>query len=114
VIGRHFHDTPDLPEEARAFARALVNGVTAQMPQWDEQIALCAPAYPVDTLAAVDRNILRLALFELAQADVPVKVAVNEAVELAKMFGGEGAPRFVNGVLASAIMRYHSGRTAVE
>jgi N utilization substance protein B len=74
----------------------------------DERIHACAPDHPVETLAAIDRNVLRIALLELERGDVPAKVVVNEAVELAKEFGGDAAPRFINGVLASVIVRYHS------
>jgi N utilization substance protein B len=68
----------------------------------DALIAKYAPEYPVDQLAIVDRNILRLAFFELKNmGDVPVKVAINEAVELAKLYGSDSAPRFINGVLGA-------------
>ena len=68
-------------------------------------IAQHAPAWPVNQLAIIDRNILRLALFEIGskQADTPPKVVLNEAVELAKTFGSDSSPRFVNGVLGSAL-----------
>ena len=68
-------------------------------------IARHAPEFPIDQLALIDRNILRLGLFELGSksADVPPKVVINEAVELAKLFGGDGTPRFVNGVLGAAL-----------
>jgi N utilization substance protein B len=108
VLSRHFVESPELPDELRAFASELVSGVVAGIPQWDARIHACAPDYPVETLAAIDRNVLRIALLELERGDVPAKVVVNEAVELAKEFGGDAAPRFVNGVLASAIVRYHS------
>jgi N utilization substance protein B len=65
-------------------------------------IARYAPEWPLDQIAAIDRNILRIATWEFAaQRDTPVKVAINEAVELAKAFGSDSAPRFVNGVLGS-------------
>jgi N utilization substance protein B len=69
-------------------------------------IAECAPEWPVDQLAVVDRNILRLALWEFAvSGETPVRVAINEAVELAKRFGSDSAPRFINGVLGSLAER---------
>jgi N utilization substance protein B len=68
----------------------------------DQVIARYAPEWPLDQIAAIDRNILRIATWEFAaQRATPVKVAINEAVELAKAFGSDSAPRFVNGVLGS-------------
>ena len=71
----------------------------------NDLIAQYAPEWPVDQLAIVDRNILRLALFEIgcSDSDTPPKVVINEAVELAKVFGSDSSPRFVNGVLGSAL-----------
>lgn len=71
----------------------------------DTIIKKYAPDWPVDQLAIIDRNILRLALFEIGchDSDTPPKVVINEAVELAKTFGGDSSPRFVNGVLGSAL-----------
>lgn len=90
------------------FATTLVRGVRECQSQLDQIIAKHAPEWPVDQLAAVDRNILRIALYELQRVDdVPIKVAINEAVELAKTFGSDTAPRFVNGVLG-AFMQEHS------
>ncbi len=93
-----------LPPEAEAFTKALVHGVIVNRVELDRLIAKYAPEYPVDQLAIVDRNVLRLALFELKElGDVPVKVAINEAVELAKLYGSDSAPRFVNGVLGAYV-----------
>lgn len=93
-----------MPEDAELFVRALVHGVVNNQPELDHLIARFAPEYPVEQLAIVDRNVLRLALFELREmGDVPVKVAINEAVELAKLYGSDSAPRFVNGVLGAYI-----------
>ena len=108
VLSRHFVESPELPDELRSFASELVSGVTARRAELDERIHACAPEFPVEALAAVDRNVLRIALFELERGDVPMKATVNEAVELAKEFGADASPRFINGVLASAIVRYHS------
>jgi transcription antitermination protein NusB len=97
-----------LAAEGIAFAQTLVLGVIEHTERLDAAIAKHAPEWPVDQLAIIDRNILRLALFELQYVeDVPVKVAVNEAVELAKLFGSDTAPRFVNGVLG-AFLHEHS------
>lgn len=89
-------------EEAAAFARELVKGVLENRERIDEVIARAAPAYPVNQLAAIDRNILRLAIHEiLMNNETPVRAAINEAVELAKKFGSANSARFVNGVLGS-------------
>jgi len=91
-----------LPEDAAVFARRLFDGVTHNRGQIDEYIREFAPAWPLDQMAVIDRNILRLAIYELLlNNDVPIKVAINEAVELAKDFGADSAPRFINGVLSS-------------
>ena len=91
-----------LSEENASFAAELVNGVAARRAELDEQIRTYAPAWPVDQIAVIDRNVLRLAIFEiLFDNKVPVKVAVSEAVELAKSFGSETSGKFVNGVLGS-------------
>lgn len=95
-------DENELSQENRAFTRHLVSGVIKNQPQLDEEIQKHAPAWPVKQIAAIDRNILRLAIFEvLLDNSVPVKVAINEAVELAKSFGGDNSPSFINGVLGS-------------
>ena len=91
-----------LSDENSVFARELVSGVSMNKEKIDQNIQNFAPAWPVAQLPVVDRNILRLAIFEiLLDNRVPVKVAINEAVELAKTFGGENSPRFINGVLGS-------------
>ena len=91
-----------LPEEGVNFARELVAGVLTNKERIDNIIQTHAPAWPVAQMAAIDRNILRLALFEiLLNNKVPVKVAINEAVELAKTFGSENSPKFINGVLGT-------------
>lgn len=91
-----------LSAENDAFVRELVNGVIQNREKIDLNIQNFAPAWPVEQIPAVDRNILRLAIFEiLLNNKVPVKVAINEAVELAKTFGSDNSPKFVNGVLGS-------------
>jgi N utilization substance protein B len=86
--------------------RALVLGTLENRHTLDQLIAESAPEWPVDELAIIDRSILRLALWELgASEDTPIKVAINEAVELAKRFGSDSAPRFVNGVLGNLANR---------
>ncbi|WKZ27423.1 MAG: transcription antitermination factor NusB [Candidatus Paceibacterota bacterium] len=86
------------------FVRDLIKGVLAHREALDQIIEKAAPAWPLDQIAIVDRNILRLGLYELLFGDrsaVPPKVAINEAIELAKSFGGEASGRFVNGVLGT-------------
>ncbi|NPA06843.1 MAG: transcription antitermination factor NusB [Chloroflexi bacterium] len=92
-----------LEPELAAFAQQLVEGVVPLRPWLDRHIARHAPAWPVEHLPAIERNILRLALWEMALSPekTPTRVVVNEAVELAKAFGSESTPRFVNGVLGS-------------
>lgn len=85
------------------FIRNLVNGVDQKIDQLDATIQPIAPEWPVNQIARIDRAILRLSLFELLHTeDVPPKVVINEAVELAKAFGGENSSKFVNGVLGTA------------
>jgi N utilization substance protein B len=91
-----------LSEENTAFARELVSGVVQNREKIDRNIQSFAPAWPIEQIPVVDRNILRLAIFEiLIDNKVPVKVAINEAVELAKTFGSDNSSKFVNGVLGS-------------
>ena len=88
-----------LSGENADFARGLVSGVLQNKKEIDRHIENFAPAWPVEQIPIVDRNILRLAIFEiLLDNSVPVKVAINEAVELAKKFGSDSSPRFVKGV----------------
>ncbi len=101
VLEERMQDDP-LPPEGEAFARKLVAGVLRYRDAMDQLIARYAPEWPLDQMALIDRNILRMAIFEFAiDRDTPVKVAINEAVEIARMFGSDSAPRFVNGVLGA-------------
>jgi N utilization substance protein B len=85
-------------------AMTTIKGVLAAMAEVDELIVTNAPMWPLNQLSPVDRNVLRLALFELLPGStVPPKVAINEGVELAKEFGGAASSRFVNGVLGAAL-----------
>lgn len=96
----------DLPVAYADFARHLVHGVLQHHDVLDTFIHRHAPEWPLEQMAYIDRNILRMALFEFAvDGHTPVKVAINEAVELAKTFGSDSAPRFVNGVLGSLVDR---------
>lgn len=91
-----------LTDELAEFARQIVFGVLPLARELDDAIAKYAPEWPVDQIAAIDRNILRIAFWEFAiYRETPVKVAINEAVELAKIYGSDSAARFVNGVLGT-------------
>jgi N utilization substance protein B len=91
-----------LAEDLAEFARRIIFGILPLTNTLDHLIAKYAPEWPLDQIAAIDRNILRMALWEFAVfGETPIKVAINEAVELAKMYGSDSAPRFVNGVLGA-------------
>ncbi len=92
-----------IPEDLLAFAEELVRGVVENKEKLDAVIREFAPLRPVEDLSPIDRNILRIAIFELMKGEVPLKVAIDEAVELAKAFGSESSYRFVNGVLGSYV-----------
>ncbi len=86
------------------FVWQLINGVIEHMPQLDEIITKSAPQWPIEQITIIDRNVLRLGLLELLfskREEVPPKVAINEAIELGKTFGGESSGKFVNGVLGT-------------
>ncbi|MGB2813554.1 MAG: transcription antitermination factor NusB [Dehalococcoidales bacterium] len=92
----------NLSEDNNAFVRQLVSQVMQHRGEIDQNIQQFAPAWPVEQLSVIDRNILRLAISEILFDNiVTVKIAINEAVELAKKFGGESSSKFVNGVLGS-------------
>ena len=91
-----------LPEENSTFVREIVSQVIQNKGNLDRNIQRFAPAWPIGQIPVIDRNILRLAIFEvLFDNKVSVKVAINEVVELAKKFGSDSSPKFVNGVLGS-------------
>lgn len=92
------------------FIAELVNGVVEKSEELDEALQPIAPGWPISQIARIDRNILRMGLFELLHRSgtVPPKVAINEAVELAKAFGSDNSSKFINGVLGTAL------RTLVE
>jgi len=94
----------DLPAQAINFARELIQGVLRHKQDIDGQIVHFAPLFPLDQISIIDRNILRLALYEIMFNDqIPVKAAINEAIEIAKEYGSDGSPKFINGVLGSVI-----------
>ena len=97
-------EVAELPKAVTAFSRHLVFGVLEHKSVLDVFIHRHAPEWPLDQMAYIDRNILRMAIFEFAvDGQTPIKVAINEAVELAKTFGSDSAPRFVNGVLGALV-----------
>lgn len=102
MVIHHIAESGELSEENLDFTTELVNGTLAHKEEIDGNIRRFAPAWPLEQIPAVDRNILRLAIFEITFGqETPFKVAINEAVELAKRFGSESSPRFINGVLGS-------------
>jgi transcription antitermination protein NusB len=94
----------DLDESLQSFLRSIIIGVVPLIQQLDSVVYEHAPEWPLDQVAVIDRNILRIALWEFAVAQItPVKVAINEAIELAKIYGADSSSRFVNGVLGSLV-----------
>ena len=110
----------DLPEGARAFAKQLVCGVIRRRDELDAVLAQYARNWRISRMAAVDRNVLRVAVYELLRTDTPTSVILDQAIELARRFGDEPSPAFVNGVLdavAHAVERPATlvgGRPCVE
>jgi N utilization substance protein B len=105
----------DLDENMAEFINQIVAGVWPIRNDLDEFIAEHAPEWPLDQVATIDRNILRIALWEFAVSEnIPIKVAINEAVELAKMFGSDSSPRFINGVLGSLAPRQNEIRQSLH
>jgi transcription antitermination protein NusB len=92
----------EVSEDVAEFSKELVHGVITNKEQLDQNIRDFAPAWPLDQISIIDRNILRVAIYEILHDNkIPVKVAINEAVELAKTFGSNNSSRFINGVLGS-------------
>ena len=107
VLKTRLEEIP-LADDLAEFARQIIFGVLPLTQDLDQLIAKYAPEWPLDQIAAIDRNILRIAFWEFAVSrETPVKVAINEAVELAKLYGSDSAPRFVNGVLGTLVEHEH-------
>jgi transcription antitermination protein NusB len=107
VLSERLSETP-LEDNLSDFARKIVFGIQPLINELDQIIAKHAPEWPLDQVATIDRNIMRIALWEIAVSNqTPLKVAINEAVELGKIFGSESTPRFVNGVLGSLALHYN-------
>ncbi|MSQ29885.1 MAG: transcription antitermination factor NusB [Dehalococcoidia bacterium] len=105
VLARHLTEA-GLDAEGVMFARGLAEGVETNLEAIDEVIGRFAPAFPLAEMAAVDRNVLRLAVYEvLFDTDsAPLRAAINEAVEIAKGYGSESSGRFINGVLGAVVL----------
>lgn len=102
IISRNLEQYTDTIDD-KEFVRKLISGVSSSIDEMDRFIQPLAPEWPIQQISRIDRNILRIAVFELQNMDdVPPKVAINEAVELAKAFGSDSSSKFVNGVLGSA------------
>jgi N utilization substance protein B len=87
------------PPRLMGYAGQLVQGIVSSQDGLDQSLRQASPHWKLERMSRIDRNILRLAAYEMIHGQVPVKVAINEAIELAKSFGGEESPGFVNGVL---------------
>ncbi len=105
VLQRHLNERAEIDAEIRDYTTRLVSGVVTRMDELNAVLAECAPEFPVEQIAPIDRNILRIALFEIRAGLAPSRAAINEAIEIAKEFGSESTPRFVNGVLGAAMAR---------
>ncbi len=105
ILQQRLEDNP-MDDNLVEFSRDIITGVLSLVDPLDSFIAQHAPEWPLDQVAVIDRNILRIALWEFAiQGETPIKVAINEAIELAKLYGSDSTPRFVNGVLGSLAAR---------
>ena len=114
VLARNIERYKDMVDDV-AFIKQLVNGVAKSEKELDAQLQPVAPEWPIDQIARMDRVILRIGLYELTQeSDVPPKVVINEAVELAKAFGGENSSKFINGVLGTVLRQREGGAEAPE
>jgi len=105
---------PGLEDANKDFIRTLTNGVLKRRSSIDQIITKAAPEWPLEQITMVDRNVLRLGLFELLygnREEVPPKVAINEAIELAKNFSGESSGKFVNGVLGTVFQELEEQET---
>lgn len=107
ALMRRLEEAP-LSSDLAEFSRQIIFGVLPLAGKLDKLISKYAPEWPLDQIAAIDRNILRIAVWEfVVQGETPVKVAINEAVELAKQYGSDSAPRFINGVLGALANHKH-------
>jgi len=115
VLEERLRDSDLEDDSLIQFTHQIVLGVWPLVETLDAFIAEHAPEWPLEQVATIDRNILRIALWEFAvYGKTPIKVAINEAVELAKMFGSDSSPRFVNGVLGSLANRQNEIQQALR
>ena len=115
IVLEHRLEETALEDRLVKFAESITLGVWPMKDELDTFIAEHAPEWPLNQIATVDRNILRIALWEFAvDGDTPIKVAINEAVELAKSYGSDSSPRFINGVLGSLAARENEIRQSFK
>jgi N utilization substance protein B len=115
ILQNRLQEDVEIESGIKEFIGEIVTGVFPIITQLDELIARHAPEWPLDQVASIDRNIIRIALWEFAvKKCTPVKVAINEAVELGKIFGSDSTPRFVNGVLGSLVNQYDQYRHILD
>lgn len=107
VLTRHLLEL-SADDPSRSYAQQLVSGVVTNRPALDEVLNSCMTEHPLEDVAAIDRNVLRIALQEIRANTAPPKVAINEAVEIAKEFGGDTSPKFINGALAAALKKINA------
>lgn len=111
ILHNRFEEEHEIDQKFRDFIQEIVLGVFPIISELDELISRHAPEWPLDQVASIDRNIIRIALWEFGvKKCTPVKVAINEAVELSKIYGSDSTPRFVNGVLGSLVGQYDQYR----
>jgi N utilization substance protein B len=109
VLKRNIERYADMVDDLD-FINRLVEGVLDKAPELDATLQPIAPEWPIDQIARMDRLVLRIGLYELSyETDVPPKVVINEAVELAKAFGGENSSKFINGVLGTVLRQRTEG-----
>ena len=114
VLDRNIARYKDMLDDVE-FIKKLVNGVSTHAAALDATLQPVAPEWPIDQIARMDRLVLRIGLYELQnEADVPPKVVINEAVELAKAFGGDNSSKFVNGVLGTLLRQKEEAKPAAK
>ena len=116
IVGKNIDEFgPGLEDDS--FVRQLVQGVVSSIAQLDQIIEKAAPEWPINQINIVDRNVLRIGLYEILYSkkeEVPPKVAINEAIELAKNFGGESSGKFINGVLGTVFKEINEAENKKE
>jgi N utilization substance protein B len=115
IILHQRFDENQLEPKLQEFVQDIVMGIFPIIDKLDEIISNYAPEWPLDQVASIDRNIIRIALWEFAVGKcTPIKVAINEAVELAKIYGSDSTPRFINGVLGSLVTNMNNYEVSLE